>query len=78
MDSRYITLCIFLVLVLHGDTTLAETCKQFPKWSPLCFSAICKASCFIEGKFSDGYYVKGHRCCSTGYEYVCNCLLCKN
>jgi hypothetical protein len=23
MDLRYVTLCIFLVLALHGDTTLA-------------------------------------------------------
>nr|ACG41408.1 hypothetical protein [Zea mays] len=42
MGPIYITLCIFLVLVLHGDTTLAETCRQFVKWDPFCFSAMCK------------------------------------
>ncbi|AQK82274.1 uncharacterized protein [Zea mays] len=78
MDPRYVTLFIFLVLALHGDTTLAETCRQFVKVHPFCFKAMCKANCAIEGKFSDGSYVKDYRCESGGFHSVCVCILCKH
>uniref|UniRef100_A0A804P222 Knottin scorpion toxin-like domain-containing protein n=2 Tax=Zea mays TaxID=4577 RepID=A0A804P222_MAIZE len=78
MDPKYVSLCIFVLLVLHGDTTLAETCREFAKWHPFCFSAMCKANCFIEGKSSDGSYAKGYRCDSHGFHSMCICLLCKS
>ncbi|KAG2555557.1 hypothetical protein PVAP13_8NG003200 [Panicum virgatum] len=78
MDARYVAMCLFLVLVSHGDPTLAETCRQFVKPHPFCFSAMCKANCYLEGKFSDGSYVKGYECQSHAFHSVCVCYLCKN
>nr|TKW00390.1 hypothetical protein SEVIR_8G105600v2 [Setaria viridis] len=78
MDAKYFALCFLLVLVLHGDPTLAETCRQFVKVHPFCFKEYCKANCYIEGKYSDGSYVKGYRCEGNIFQSVCVCLLCKN
>ncbi|PUZ43403.1 hypothetical protein GQ55_8G006400 [Panicum hallii var. hallii] len=78
MDARYVALCFFLVLVLHGNPTLAETCRQFVKVHPFCFKAYCKANCFIQGKYTDGSYVKGYRCEGNIFQSVCVCLLCKH
>ncbi|CAL4897268.1 unnamed protein product [Urochloa decumbens] len=79
MDTRYVAFCFFIVLVLHGDPTLAETCRQFVKVHPFCFKAYCKANCYIEGKLSDGSYVKGYECVRDNVvQAVCVCLLCKN
>ena len=57
---------------------LAETCRQFVKPHPFCFSAMCKVNCYLEGKFSDGSYVKGYECQSNAFHSVCVCYLCKN
>ncbi|KAG0528391.1 hypothetical protein BDA96_05G007500 [Sorghum bicolor] len=78
MDARYVALGFFLVLVLHANPTLAETCRQFVKIHPFCFKPMCKANCFIEGKCSDGSYVKDYRCESHAFHSVCVCYLCKH
>ncbi|OEL21429.1 hypothetical protein BAE44_0017549, partial [Dichanthelium oligosanthes] len=33
---------------------------------------------YLEGKFSDGSYVKIYRCESNAFHSVCVCLLCKH
>ncbi|CAL4988996.1 unnamed protein product [Urochloa decumbens] len=78
MNARYVTLCFFLVLVLHGDSTLADSCRQFVKVHPFCFDAMCKGNCFLEGKASDGSYVGGYKCDGHGIWSLCICLLCKH
>ncbi|KAJ1273739.1 hypothetical protein BS78_05G007200, partial [Paspalum vaginatum] len=80
MDAKYVAMCFFLVLVLHGDPTLADTCRQFTKVHPFCFGAWCKANCYLEGKTSDGSgsYVGGYKCDGHGFYSLCVCQLCKH
>jgi hypothetical protein len=69
---------IIIVYYWRVDVFLAETCRQYVKPHPFCFSAMCKANCAVEGKFSDGSYVKGYECQSSAFHSVCVCILCKN
>ncbi|KAJ1264450.1 hypothetical protein BS78_08G002200, partial [Paspalum vaginatum] len=78
LDARYVVLCFLLVLIVNGDPTLAETCREFVKPHEFCFSAYCKANCWIEGKATDGSYVKAYHCEGNIFQSVCVCLLCKN
>nr|TKV99088.1 hypothetical protein SEVIR_8G016276v2 [Setaria viridis] len=44
-----------------------------------CVMAYCKANCYIEGKLSDGSYVKGYESVRDNVvQAVCVCLLCKS
>ncbi|OEL17871.1 hypothetical protein BAE44_0021110 [Dichanthelium oligosanthes] len=78
MDARYATLCFLLVLVLHGDPTLADTCWDFTKVHPFCFNPLCKANCYLEGKSQDGAYVGRSKCDGHGIWSLCNCVLCRH
>ncbi|KAG0528385.1 hypothetical protein BDA96_05G006600 [Sorghum bicolor] len=78
MEAKYVVLCFLVVLVLHGDPTFAETCRQFVKVHPFCFKAYCKANCYLEGKFSDGSYAKEYHCLGDPIHSLCICTLCKN
>ncbi|KAJ1264448.1 hypothetical protein BS78_08G002000 [Paspalum vaginatum] len=68
MDAKYVVLCFLLVLIVNGDLTLAETCREFVKPHPFCFKSYCKANCWIEGKATDGNVLQS----------ICVCYLCRN
>ncbi|TKW03136.1 hypothetical protein SEVIR_7G003500v4 [Setaria viridis] len=78
MDAKQQTAlcCLFLVLMLHADHTLAaETCGSTYIKVPFCKSWSCKAECWLEAKLTSST-VNEHKCTKGGIKGRCYCHLC--